>query len=347
MIGARPGRKAHDNDPRRQAEIAEKRARRPVPLAERRGRLEQDRPGRREPDRQGEARAPHQPDRRKIPGETSGGSGFRAPAPRAFPLRREPLCARHALRRRLHRPGARDPGKGARVPEPRDRVRSPDPRFRPVPRPRDDGPRRRDRDPALPRRHGILPGRKVQGRPILPRRDGRRGRDGPRPLAIHPGHGFQVRRHLQRQGVRPPPARDAFRHAPGAFPARRPPAPRFPFRRAPALETSVRELPPFPPGPGDRPGRTGRGHPRSRDPAPLLPIHPDGRRIAHRAHPLSQPGGHPLAPGRRHRRGPAPGPRPAAGRGRGDGSVGPRRRRATLRKRRGHGAVGASFSSRP
>ena len=165
--------------------------------------------------------------------------------------------------------------------------------------------------------------------------------------ALHPGHGFQVRRHLQRQGVRPPASRDAIRPAPGALPARRPAAPRFPVRRPPALEAQVRELPPLPPGPGDRPGRAGRGHPRGRDPAALLPIHPDGRRIAHRAHPLSQPGGHPLAPGRRHRRGHAPRPRPAAGRRRGDGPVGPRRRRPSLRERRGHGAVGGAFRAGP
>ncbi len=108
------------------------------------------------------------------------------------------------------------------------------------------------------------------------------------------------------------------------FPARRPAAPRFPVRRPPALEAQVRELPALPPGPADRPGRAERGHPRGRDPDALFPVHPDRRLISHRAHPLSQPGGPPLAAGRRHRRGPAPRTRPARGRRRGEGPHGPR-----------------------
>ncbi|MCK7482426.1 MAG: ribonuclease H-like domain-containing protein [Candidatus Moduliflexus flocculans] len=95
------------------------------------------------------------------------------------------------------------------------------------------------------------------------------------------------------------------------------------------------------------PGRAVRGHPRRRDPAPLLPVHPQRRLLAHRTHPLPQPGGPAVAPGRCRGRG-HPGRAPPGVRGPGRRRRhGPLRRGQALREGRRRDDVGGPARAGP
>ncbi len=83
------------------------------------------------------------------------------------------------------------------------------------------------------------------------------------------------------------------------------------------------------------------------DPAPLFPVHPQRRFLAHRAHPLPQPGRPALAPRRRRGRG---GPRRAQPRGGGQGRRrphGPLRRGQAVRAGRRRRDVGGPSREGP